>query len=109
MSSIEDILKSIAGSQVCIGIIDEKNNLIGFIRVISDFIYKAFIFDVMVNEEYRGKGLGYQLIAHVKNHEQLKHVKHFELYCLPEMIAFYTSLGFSSDIDGIKLMRCIND
>ena len=106
--SIEDILKCIEGSQICIGIIDDNNDLIGFIRVISDFIYKAFIFDVMVCKEYRGKGLGKKLIDHVKNHEKLKNVKHLELYCLPNLDAFYSSLGFSTDLDGIKLMRCIN-
>ncbi len=41
-----------------------------------------------------------------KNHEQLKKVKHLELYCLPEMEAFYADFGFSSDVGGIKLMRC---
>jgi len=42
----------------------------------------------------------------IKTHEKLKKVKHFELYCLPEMEAYYSSFGFSTDVGGIKLMRC---
>ena len=106
--SIEGTIKCVQGSQVCIGILDKDNNLIGFTRILSDFIYKAFIFDVIVSAEHRGNGLGQKLMSIVKNHEKLKKVKHFELYCLPEMEAFYSSLGFSTDVGGIKLMRCTN-
>tara|TARA_R110002153_G_scaffold203719_1_gene356632 strand:- start:1616 stop:2020 length:405 start_codon:yes stop_codon:yes gene_type:complete len=106
--STDEILKCLAGSQVCIGILDENNHLIGFTRVISDFIYKAIIFDVMVGAKYRGSGLGKELIGIVKNHEKLKNVKHLELYCLPELEDFYSHLGFSTDLDGIRLMRFNN-
>jgi hypothetical protein len=44
----------------------------------------------------------------VKNHDKLVKVKHFELYCLPELEIFYKNLGFSTDVGGIKLMRCSN-
>ena len=60
----------------------------------------------MICTNHRGKGLGQKLMSIAKNHEQLKKVKHLELYCLPEMEAFYADFGFSSDVGGIKLMRC---
>jgi len=106
--TIEDTKRCIQGSQVCIGILNEEGQLIAFTRVISDFIYKAIIFDVIVSENCRTKGLGQQLMSLVKSHEQLRSIKHFELYCLPEMESFYQRFGFSTDIDGIKLMRCVN-
>jgi GNAT superfamily N-acetyltransferase len=105
--SVEDIMRCLQGSQICIGIIDNNQDLIGFTRVISDFIYKALIFDVMVSPEHRRKGLGQKLISLVKSHEKLIKVKHLELYCLPELVAFYTSLGFSTEVGGITLMRNI--
>jgi len=106
--TIEDTINCVKGSQVCIGILDNKGNLIGFTRILSDFIYKAIIFDVIVSAKYQGDGLGQQLMGLVKNHERLKKVKNFELYCLPEMEGFYKNFGFSTDVGGIKLMRCIN-
>lgn len=92
--SIEDTLQCLQNSQICIGLLDSDNNLIGFTRVLSDFIYKAFIFDVMLSADYRGQGLGQKLMQLVKSHEKLKKVKQFELYCLLEIAVFYSSLGF---------------
>jgi citrate lyase synthetase len=107
--TLEDTFECVRGSQICIGIIDSVGNLIGFTRIISDFIYKAIIFDVIVSSEHRGSGLGQTLMRQVKNHDRLQKVKHFELYCLPEMEDFYSRLGFSTDVGGINLMRCINN
>ena len=106
--SLEDTINCVQGSQICIGILDNDDKLIGFTRVISDFIYKAIIFDVIVNTGHRGIGLGQKLMSLVNSHEQLQKVKHFELYCLPEMEAFYENLGFSTEVGGIKLMRSTN-
>ena len=107
--TLEDTLECVRGSQICIGIIDADGNLIGFTRIISDFIYKAIIFDVIVSAAHRSSGLGQTLMDLVKSHDRLQKVKHFELYCLPEMEGFYARLGFSTDVGGIHLMRCINN
>ncbi|WP_085300503.1 GNAT family N-acetyltransferase [Cognaticolwellia mytili] len=106
--TVEETKRCLEGSQVCIGILDEDENLIAFTRVITDFIFKAIIFDVIVDKSHQGAGLGQRLMSLVKQHKDLHSVKHFELYCLPEMVAFYESFGFSTDIDGISLMRCVN-
>jgi len=106
--SVTDTVNCLKNSQICIGILDQNNNLIGFTRIITDFIYKALILDVMVNTNDRGTGLGQKLMRTVKEHGKLKKVKHFELYCLPEMETFYSNFGFSTDVDGIKLMRSTN-
>lgn len=104
--SLEATKECVNGSQLCIGIVDPNNQLIGFARVITDYIFKALIFDVIVHATHQGKGLGNKLISLVKAHERLKKVKHFELYCLPEMESFYAKHGFSSEVGGIQLMRC---
>ena len=106
--TLEDTINCVQGSQVCIGILDSNDKLIGFTRIISDFIYKAIIFDVIVSADHRNNGLGQTLMSQVRSHDKLKKVKHFELYCLPEMEAFYSSFGFSTEVGGIKLMRCTN-
>jgi predicted GNAT family N-acyltransferase len=106
--SLEDTFECVKGSQICIGIVDDNENLIGFVRIITDFIYKAIIFDVIVSSKLRGSGLGLKLMGLVKKHNSLQKVKHFELYCLPDMEDFYSRLGFSTEVGGIKLMRCIN-
>ncbi|RZQ51226.1 GNAT family N-acetyltransferase [Pseudoalteromonas phenolica] len=106
--TLQETKKVVAGSQINIGILDAQNILIGYARVLTDFTFKAIIFDVIVSEFHRDKGLGKRIMQLIKNHKRLASVKSYELYCLPEMFAFYESLGFSTDVAGIKLMRCAN-
>lgn len=103
--TLEETKKCVIGSQICIGIIDENRTLIGFARVLTDFTFKALIFDVIISAEHRESGLGSQLISLIKGHHQLRAVRNFELYCLPELESFYQKLGFSSEVGGIMLMR----
>ncbi|MGX9415959.1 GNAT family N-acetyltransferase [Vibrio sp. WJH972] len=105
--NIEGTRTCVENSTVIIGIVDKSNNLIGFTRVLSDGVYKAIIFDVIVDPKYRGKNLGQSLIMKVKDHELLKNVQQFELYCLPVMVPFYEAHGFTTDIGDIQLMKCV--
>ena len=106
--SYEQARKCVEGSQLCLGIIDEDGRLVGFARVLTDFIFKAVIFDVIVCQSKRGAGLGEELMYSIQNHPKLNEVKHFELYCLPEMEAYYEHFGFSKDVGGVTLMRQSN-
>ncbi len=106
--SLEDTKQCVSGSQICIGITSGHDDLIGFVRVLTDFTFKALIFDVIVTQVERGKGLGNKLLSLVKNNERLKSVRHFELYCLPEMLSFYEKHGFSTNVGEVKLMRLTN-
>lgn len=93
------------GSQVCVGLTEASGKLVGFSRVLTDFTFKALIFDVIVAPNYRGAGLGDRLVSLLLKHERLKCVKSWELYCLPELIPFYERHGFSDDVGQIRLMR----
>ncbi|MFZ2302205.1 MAG: GNAT family N-acetyltransferase [Gallionella sp.] len=105
--TLEATKECVSGSQICIGIVDSEE-LVGFARVITDYTFKAFIFDVIVRIDQRGKGLGGKLVSLIKSHEKLSRVKHFELYCLPELDEFYSQYGFSIPSE-IQLMRHTTD
>jgi predicted GNAT family N-acyltransferase len=101
-----DIKMMVENSDIIIGCCDPSTNeLIGFTRVLTDYVYKAFIFDVIVEESYRGKDLGRVLIDSVLKTPSLQEVKHFELYCLPEMVSFYKKWGFSEELGELTFMR----
>jgi len=106
--TFEDTKKCVKGSQICIGLIDENKTLIGFVRVITDFTLKALILDLIVEKNCRGQGLSKKLMSLIKAHEDLIDVKHFELYCLPELEIFYSQFGFSADVGGIRLLRNVS-
>ncbi|ETI67402.1 N-acetyltransferase GCN5 [Neobacillus vireti LMG 21834] len=57
---LDDVGIMVKNSDIIIGFSDvETDELIGFARVLTDFIYKALILDVMVSKSYRdiSKGL----------------------------------------------------
>jgi GNAT superfamily N-acetyltransferase len=83
----------------------QSRRLVAFARVLTDFRIKALIFDVIVDNEYRGQGLGKRLFDAVVAHPALQTVQHLELYCLPELVPFYERWGFTDSLGGLRLMR----
>ncbi len=99
-----DITKMLVASDIVIGLVDECDHLVGFTRVLTDFVYRAFIFDVIVKPTHRNQGLGKKLIDLVVDHPQLQTVEYLGLYCLPEMVPFYERWGFTTELGGLKMM-----
>ena len=96
--------KVVENSSLIIGIIDSNNNLAAFARVLSDFTFKAFIFDVIVFKEHRGTGLSDKLLNAILKHPKLANIETIELYCLPKMKALYIKYGFK-EVDGLCFLR----
>ncbi|MDJ0660715.1 MAG: GNAT family N-acetyltransferase [Crocosphaera sp.] len=94
---IPDIKIMLENSDINLGICEkESKKLVGFTRILTDYIYRAIICDVMVDPNYQKQGLGSQLIKEIVNHPKLQNVGTFMLVCLPEMIPFYEKLGFTN-------------
>ncbi len=100
----EQIEKMLAASDIVIGLVDECDRLVAFTRILTDFIYRATIYDVIVKPSHRNMGLGAKLMESVINHPKLNSVEVLALYCLPEMINFYQRWGFTVDVDELRLM-----
>lgn len=104
--SLEDTRRMLEHSDlVFAGTDPETGRLIAFARVLTDRTFKAFVFDVIVAPEHRDRGLGGRIVERILEHPYLASVKHFELYCLPELVPFYERWGFSGDTGGITLLR----
>ena len=103
--SLEETQIAVKNSQLCFALVDGEKNLVAFARVLTDYIFKALIFDVIVDGKYRGRGLGNTLVMTIKNYSRLSQVKHFELYCLPELHDFYGKHGFTLNVSDMRLMR----
>ena len=83
----------------------DTKRLIAFARVLTDSVFKALIFDVIVSAEYRDKGAGKAIVEAILAHPDLREVQHLELYCLPELMPFYEKWGFSDDLGKLRFMR----
>ena len=66
---------------------------IGFGRVVSDFTTVAYLCDVILSQEYRGRGLGHWLMECVMAHPELQGLRRF---CLGTKDAhgLYRKFGF---------------
>ncbi|WP_193198982.1 GNAT family N-acetyltransferase [Nostoc sp. MG11] len=100
----QQVVKMLHASDIIIGLVDDSEQLIGFTRVLTDFVYRATIYDVIIKANYRNMGLGTKLLDAVINHSQLSAVENVALYCLPEMIQFYERWGFTTNVGEIQLM-----
>jgi predicted GNAT family N-acyltransferase len=101
----QDVVKMLASTDVIIGLVDECDRLIGITRVLTDFVYRAMIFDVIIKPTHRKMGLGAKLMDAVLNHPKLQTVENFALNCLPHMVPFYKRWGFSDDVGEMKFLR----
>ena len=96
-----DVEQMIEHSDIVLGCCSDEGNLMGFARVLTDFTFKAMIFDVIVAEAYRGHGVGNAIMERIKGHEALRKVQSFELYCPDRLVAFYEGLGFAKSTSAL--------
>lgn len=92
--SFEDVTYMLAHCDLLLFCLDVEGRIAGFARVLSDFTFKAMVFDVIVAQEHRGRGLGKALVQRILSHEKLRRVKSFELYCPDRLVPFYEKQGF---------------
>lgn len=101
-----DVRRMLAHTDLVFGVAREPSgSLAGFARVLTDRVYKAVVFDVIVAPDCRGLGLGAALMDAVLGHPELRDVRHVELYCLPELMPFYRRWGFSEEVGATRFMR----
>lgn len=105
--TLEETRAGVAGSSLCLALVDGDGRLQGFCRVLTDGVFKALIFDVIVAADQQDKGHGRQLMDALLHHPRLQKVKHLELYCLPELQPYYRQWGFDANVGEIRLMRLL--
>lgn len=102
----EDVAKAFASGGPVFAFIDPASaELVAFARAMTDGVYKAMIFDIIVKSTWRNTGLGALLMETVMNGPELVNIKHRELYCLAEMVPFYEKWGFTDELVGLHFMR----
>lgn len=96
--SKETVEKAIEKSSVCFGLYEgdpEKGEAkqIGFIRAVTDFVRFAWIMDVFVLPDYRGKGLSKWMMETLTETSELKDVRKMML-CTNDAHGLYEQYGF---------------
>lgn len=87
------VLAAIEGS-ICFGVYNQEQQ-IGFARVITDKATFAYLADVFILPEYRGKGLSKHLMRFIMDAPYLQGLRRFML-ATKDAHSLYTQYGFTA-------------
>jgi GNAT superfamily N-acetyltransferase len=90
--SLLDLQRAVAASDLVITVWRDET-LIGCARVLTDFVYRAVLCDVIVHSAYRQQGIGRLLVEQVTGHPRLARVRKFSLLTSTAR-SFYEHLGW---------------
>jgi GNAT superfamily N-acetyltransferase len=98
--SMEKVNKSIEKSSICFGLYEGnpakgEAKQIGFVRAVTDFVRFAWIMDVFVLPEYRGRGLSKWMMETMIEQSELKDVRKMML-CTYDAHGLYEQYGFQA-------------
>lgn len=92
----DGVRRMLAHSPMVIGVVEgDSGRLVAFCRALSDGVYRACIYDVMVDETHQNEGLGRLLMDQLTSHPMIKGVQRVELVCYPDIAPFYEKWGFA--------------
>jgi N-acetylglutamate synthase-like GNAT family acetyltransferase len=90
--SLIDLQRAIAGTDLVLTAW-QGTVLVGCVRVLTDFVFRAVLCDVVVHPDYRQRGIGRALVEQVTNHPRLARVQKFTLLTTTAR-GFYEHLGW---------------
>ena len=93
--SVKDIKKMLCNSQVIVSAWEGKH-LIGFGRATSDNVYRAVLWDVVVDKSHQKKGLGRKIVNSIVRSLLKSRVERIYLMTT-HFEDFYERLGFSKE------------
>jgi GNAT superfamily N-acetyltransferase len=102
--SLETVKKSIENS-LCFGVYLGSKQ-VGFARVVSDYAIFAWIMDVFILPEYRGRGYSKELMWAITGHEKLQNLQRWGLGT-EDAHGLYAQFGFTPLTKPVNMMEFV--
>ncbi len=86
----------------------DENKLVGFGRVVTDFVLHAMIFDMIILPDYQGRGIGTLILTRLVNRCLEQGIRDIQLFCAKGKRAFYEKNGFEAraeDAPGMQFKK----
>ena len=90
--TIYDLKKCLANSDVIVSLW-VGNEIVGFGRALTDGIYRAVLWDIVIDQNYQGKGFGKLIVNSLLTSKKIKKTKKIYLMTTNKKL-FYSQLDF---------------
>ena len=100
--TIDEVKNSIEHS-ICFGVYKDGKQ-IGFARILTDYTVIAYLMDVFILEEFRGKGFSKLLLKRIFDDDKFKRVKKWML-ATKDAHSLYAQFGFGEIKNPDRLME----
>ncbi len=102
--TVEELGKMIRGSSLCCSVHYKNQQIVAFCRVLTDFIFRATFWDILVHPDHQGKGLGSALMEYTLCHPSLRKIP-LVLVFTSDLGPFLEKFGFSRSDESYLLLR----
>ncbi|MEM6612036.1 MAG: GNAT family N-acetyltransferase [Cyanobacteria bacterium P01_C01_bin.72] len=86
----------------------EQEQLVGFVRAVSDGVYQATLLDVAVHPDFQGRGIGKTIVKTIIKQLQAAQIADITLFASPQLTDFYHKLGFVAQPKNLQWMLLTN-
>lgn len=100
------VVETCVAHSLCFGAY-HNNEQVGFARVVSDFSVFAYLADVFVLEEHRGKGVSKLIMEEVMKHPELRGLRRFMLVTR-DAHGLYEKFGFTPVKNPDRIMEIVD-
>ena len=90
--TINDLKKCLANSDVIVSLW-VGNEIVGFGRALTDGIYRGVLWDIVIDQNYQGKGFGKLIVENLLSSKKIKNTKKLYLMTTNKKL-FYSQLDF---------------
>jgi N-acetylglutamate synthase-like GNAT family acetyltransferase len=91
-------------NSISFGVLRDSGELVAFARVVTDLATYAYLTDVVVEEQERGRGLSRWIIEEILAHPQLQGLRRFTLLTTNAQ-DLYAKYGFTSELGKLVYME----
>ncbi len=100
---INDLKKCLAKSDVIVSLW-VGNEIVGFGRALTDGIYRGVLWDIVIDQNYQGKGFGKLIVKSLLSSKKIKNTKKLYLMTTNKKL-FYSQLDFKEVTSQNLLIR----
>ena len=90
--TVKDLKKCLANSDVIVSLW-VGNEIVGFGRALTDGIYRGVLWDIVIDQNYQGKGFGKLIVQSLLSSKKIKNTKKIYLMTTNKKL-FYSQMNF---------------